>query len=45
MCTQKLTGIPSDEYNLGLNVQLLFLFLFFFFCVGCAMLDSLKLSN
>jgi len=38
MCIQKLTGVPSDEYNQGLNVQLLF-------CVGCAMLDSLKLSN
>jgi len=34
MCIQKLTGVPLDEYNQGLNGQLL-LFIIFVSAVQC----------
>jgi hypothetical protein len=37
-CIPKFTGVQGDKNNQGLNRKVQFLF-----CVGCAMLDSLKL--
>jgi hypothetical protein len=41
LCTPKFIEILLDENDLGLNQNVHFLFFF----VGCAMPDSLKLSN
>ena len=40
MCISKIIGMQCDKNNQGLNLKMQFLF-----CVGCAMLDSLKLLN
>ena len=47
VCTLKFIGILLVEENQGLSKECAFLFLFLllFFCVGCAMLGFLKLSN
>ena len=42
LCTPKFIGIQLNENNQGLTQDMHY---YYYFCVGCAMLDSLKLSN